>query len=299
MTSYLAQRKAAALIGQVYNPEVGFALVHNVGDGGYKAYNSYYGEFSPRIAVAWSPHFDADSMAGKIFGHEDTVLRGGYGRVYGRLNGVDQALVPLLGIGPIQPVQCVNNMNNGTCAGASVTPGNAFRIGATENGLIAPLQTSPNLIPSPTLPQPIYPGINSTEGSASEALDPHFRPNVSDSFNFTVQRQLTHKVTLEFGYIGRRITHEYQPININAVPYMMTLGGQQFKQAYANVVMQYCGGLANMGGGSCGAAAGPNPGAVTPQPFFEAALAGTGYCTGFSSCTAAVVANEGATGTGN
>jgi hypothetical protein len=32
--------------------------------------------------------------------------------------------------------------------------------------------------------------------------------------------------------------------------------------------------------------------AVTPQPFFEAALAGTGYCTGFSSCTAAVVKNE-------
>src|SRR6202050_4492391 len=138
MTSYLAQRKAAALIGQVYNPELGFSLVHNVGDGGYKAYDSYYGEFSPRIAVDWSPHFVADFPEGRIFGHEDTVIRGGYGRVYGRLNGVDQALVALLGIGPIQPVQCVNNLNNGTCAGASVTPGNAFRIGATENGLIAP-----------------------------------------------------------------------------------------------------------------------------------------------------------------
>jgi hypothetical protein len=79
----------------------------------------------------------------------------------------------------------------------------------------------------------------------------------------------------------------------------MTQGGQQFKNAYANVVMQYCGGLQNMGGGSCGGTAGPNAGAVTPQPFFEKALAGTGYCTGFSSCTAAVVANEGATGTGN
>jgi hypothetical protein len=309
MTSYLAQRKAAALIGQVYNPEVGFSLVHNVGDGGYKAYDSYYGEFSPRIAVAWSPHFDADSMAGKIFGHEDTVLRGGYGRVYGRLNGVDQALVPLLGIGPIQPVQCVNNMNNGTCAGASVTPGNAFRIGATENGLIAPLQTSPNLIPAATLPQPIFPGFNSTEGSASESLDPHFRPNVSDSFNFTIQRQLTHKVTLEFGYIGRRITHEYQPINLNAVPYMMTLGGQQFKQAYANTVMQLCGGLAGLAGGGCGGSALPTPGpgpapasSITPQPFFETALGGphSTYCSTAvggvtpANCTQAVVLNEGA-----
>jgi hypothetical protein len=32
---------------------------------------------------------------------------------------------------------------------------------------------------------------------------------------------------------------------------------------------------------------------VTPQPFFETALAGTGYCTGFASCTQAVASNEG------
>ena len=131
----------------------------------------------------------------------------------------------------------------------------------SENGLIAPLQTASNLIPSATLPQPLFPGFNGHAGSASEALDPHFRPNVSDSFNFTIQRQLTHRVTLEFGYIGRRITHEYQPIKLNAVPYMMTLGGQQFKQAYANLVLQYCGGLAGLAGGGCGGAiCQPRPG---------------------------------------
>ncbi len=58
-------------------------------------------------------------------------------------------------------------------------------------------------------------------------------------------------------------------------------------------------GPSGMAGGGCGGKAGPNPGAVTPQPFFETALKGTGYCAGFSSCTAAVVKNEGATGTGN
>ncbi|MGA9709083.1 MAG: carboxypeptidase regulatory-like domain-containing protein [Candidatus Sulfotelmatobacter sp.] len=306
MSAYLAQRKAAALIGQVYNPALGFALVHNVGDGSGRVYDPYYGEFSPRIAVAWSPHFDADSPMGKIFGHEDTVIRGGYGRIYGRLNGVDQALVPLLGVGPIQPVQCANNLfaNGGSCPSGLVTasPSTAFRIGATENGLIAPLQTASNLIPSATLPQPLFTGINTTEGSASEALDPHFRPNVSDSFNFTVQRQLARRVTLEFGYIGRRITHEYQPINLNAVPYMMTLGGQQFKQAYANTVLQYCGGIAGLAGGGCAAVAGN----VTTQPFFETALGGASshYCSAPvlvgsnmvtpTSCTNAVVLNEGA-----
>ena len=79
-------------------------------------------------------------------------------------------------------------------------------------------------------------------------MDPNFRPNVVDSFDFTIQRQLSNKITLEVGYIGRRITHEYQPINVNSVPYMMTMGGQTFAKAYANTMLQYCGGIAGLAG---------------------------------------------------
>ena len=104
---------------------------------------------------------------------------------------------------------------------------------------------------TPTLPQPDFPGYNAIAAGAGEGLDPHFRPNVIDSFDFTIQRQLSRRVTMELGYIGRRITHEYLPLDINAVPYMMTKGGQTFSNAYANVVQQYCGGLAGMGGGNC------------------------------------------------
>jgi hypothetical protein len=283
--SYLASRKRAALLGQVYNPEVGFALVGNTGNGLKYPYNPYYGSFSPRVAVAWNPHFDSNSLGGKIFGHEDTVIRGGYGRIFGRLNGVDLVLVPLLGTGLLQPVQCFGSaFSNGTCGtsgNSTATPANAFRIGV--DGLTAPLQQ-----PSATLPQPDFPGYNAISAATAESLDPNFRPNVADSFDLTIQRQLSRKVTLELGYIGRRITHEYQPVNLNAVPYMMTMGGQQFAQAYKNVVMQYCGGVTGLAGGGCAA----NAAAVTPQPFFEKALAGTGYCTP-GNCTAAVVKNEG------
>ncbi len=287
---YLAARKRQALLGQVYNPIVGYALTSNVGNSPKYPYNPYYGSFSPRIAMAWNPHFDADSMMGKIFGSQDTVIRGGYGRVFGRLNGVNLVLVPLLGTGLIQPLQCFNNLSSGTCGapGSAINDSTAFRVGI--DGPTAPLPT-----PSTTLVQPDYPGINAIAAAAGDVLDPNFRPNVIDSFDFTIQRQLSRKYTLEFGYIGRRITHEYLPVNLNAVPYMMTMGGQQFKNAYANTVMQYCGGLAGLGGGNCAG----NAGAVSPQPFFEAALSGTGYCTGFTSCTAAVVANEGVNGTKN
>ena len=118
-------------------------------------------------------------------------------------------------------------------------------------------------------------------------MDPHFRPNVVDSFDLTIQRQLSTKVTLEFGYIGRRITHEFQPVNTNAVPYMMTLGGQAFSSAYASVERA-------MGCATSVAACDASGPAVVgvngfqAQPFFEAALAGTGYCTGFATCTDAI-----------
>jgi Carboxypeptidase regulatory-like domain len=288
--AYLAQRRRSALAGQVYNPEIGYALIGNVQNGPKYPYNPFYGGFGPRIAAAWNPQFGGDSLAGKIFGHQDTVIRGGYGRIYGRLNGVDLVLVPLLAPGIIQPVQCVNNLANGTCgASGTATASSAFRIGSTSggySGFNAPIPPG-----SATLPQPYFPGYNQSAAGPGESLDPNFRPNSSDAFDLTIQRQLAHKLTLEVGYIGRRIEHEYQPININAVPYMMTLGGQQFASAWRNVLLQYCGGIAGMAGGGCA----NNPAAVTPQPFFEAAMK-PAYCAGYSSCTAAVVANEGPTG---
>ncbi len=80
-------------------------------------------------------------------------------------------------------------------------------------------------------------------------------------------------------------------MNLNAVPYMMTKGGQTFAKAYANTVIGYCGNgdPRNMGGGNCIG----NAAAVAPQPFFEAALSGTGYCNGYANCTQAVIAKEG------
>jgi hypothetical protein len=285
--AYLNQRKNAALAGQVYNPDLGFSLVGNTAAGQKYPYNPFYGSFSPRLAAAWAPKY-SDGMLGKLFGDNKTVVRGGFSIVYGRLNGVDQVLVPLLGTGLIQPVTCTAAVMpgpttpNGSCGGA-VTAANAFRIGVDGNN--APIPAA-----SPTLPQPVFPGINNVSAAAGEALDPNFRPNVVDSFDFTIQRQITSKILLEVGYIGRKITHEYQPINVNAVPYMMTLGGQSFAKAYAYVETQ----MGCVKGQNFCAAATPSGtlAAVTPQPFFEAALAGTGYCNGFASCTAAVVSNE-------
>ena len=90
---------------------------------------------------------------------------------------------------------------NGTCGSSASNPTSIFRIGT--DGLTAPLPAA-----SPTLPQPFYPGVNGIAAAVGVASDPNFRPNVVDSFTLTFARQLTTKISVEMGYIGRLIHHE-------------------------------------------------------------------------------------------
>ncbi len=283
--SYMLNKQSAALQGQVYNPTIGFATQRNINGGASKyPFNPFYGGFSPRASLAWSPRADG-GILGALVGHGQTVIRGGYGRIYGRLNGVTLLLVPLLGPGLLQAVSCVGVTISGQCAGpGGANPATAFRIGVDGNTAPVPSATA-------TLPQPFYPGtvqngLLSAAAADGSQLDPKLKPNHSDEFNFTIQRSITNKMVIEAGYIGRKISNEFQEINLDAVPWMTTLGGQSFAQAWANVYNQMCAGA--------GPACTPNAGAVTAQPFFEAALGGvsSAYCTGFASCTAAVVASK-------
>ncbi|MBV8820098.1 MAG: hypothetical protein JO022_17170, partial [Acidobacteriaceae bacterium] len=272
--NFLQTKASMALAGQTYNPTVGFETVRNVEAGQKYPFRPFYAGFSPRASAAWNPSLGSDSLLGKIFGNNSTVIRGGYARIYGRLNGVDLVLVPLLGTGLLQAVQCTGASISGQCLGpAGVNPATAFRIGVDGNN--APLPAV-----SQTLPQPYFPGVGGNAAAADgSVLDPNLRPNHSDEFNFTIQRAFSNKLTVEAGYIGRKIANEFQVINIDAVPYMYTLGGQSFAQAYAQLYQQVNSGAA-----------------ITAQPFFEQAMGGasSAYCAKFSSCTAAVASNESA-----
>lgn len=269
LKDYMATRQRMALQGQIYNPPVGYSLVGNVGKGLKYPYHMFWGGFSPRVSAAWNPRFDS-GLGGKLFGQGKTVFRGGYARTYGRQNGVDLVLVPLLGVGLIQAVKCPGASMNGVCLGSgNTTPDNAFRIGIDPNP--ANLYTQGI---SQTLCQPFFPGqVNCDGNKAARAsdtlmLDPNYKPAHSDEFNFTIQRDLGHNMLLEVGYLGRILRDEYMNINIDQVPWMLTLGGQSFAQAYAAMEKQYCG----LAGPVCAL----NAAAVTPQPFFEAALGAGG-----------------------
>jgi Carboxypeptidase regulatory-like domain len=297
LKSYLTEKQQAALAGQAYTPQIGFDLIGNAAGGANKyPYSPFYGGFSPHASIAWNPNF-SDGLMSKIFGRNNTVIRGGYGRIYGRLNGVDLMLVPLLGPGLLQATSCVGPTISGTCAGnGGATLLSAFRVGV--DGLNAPLPGPGNAsaLVTQTLPQPFIPGavqnglLNAAAADGSQ-LDPNLKPNHSDEVTITIQRSFTPKLLLEVGYIGRKISNEFQEINIDALPVMTTLGGQSFEQAYANVYTEYCGLQGATAAGTCN----KNAAAVTNQPFFEAALGGpnSAYCAAKNSCTAAVIANEG------
>jgi hypothetical protein len=294
--TYLNARKAAGPQGQIYNPEIGFAQINNVAGGRKYPYDPFYAALSPRISFGYNPKFKNEAL-NKLFGDGATVIRGGYGRIYGRINGDAEVLNPLLAPGLILATQCkyvqlVAGSSSGACSQTNYTDSTAYRIGT--DGL-SPLTAS---APAPTtLAEPYHPGFDGPGVQLASPVDIHLRPSDADTFNLSVQRQLNRKMLLEIGYIGRLIHHEYLQMNPNQVPYNLSQGGQTFEAAYmaietafgCTVSASLCSHNASTAGTKTTSV---NP-VVAPQPFFETAL-NPSYCTGYTSCTAAVVAKQAA-----
>lgn len=292
---FLQKEKELALAGIAYAPNVGFASVRNVVNHSKYPYDPFYGGISPRVGIAWNFM-------------KDTVVRGGYARIFGRINGVNPLLVPLLTPGLLQPDTCRGPNLSGGCGG---NPNTIFRVGV--DGTTAPLPP-----PSQNLPQPWYPGVNDVATGAGETVDPNFKPNRSDEFTLSIQHQFGPKILAEAGYIGRKISNEIEYYSLTTVPYMLTLNGQSFANAWKNVMVttnystnvpvpKIC--TANCK--TSNPTLVPNPAyyaylnGLPLQPFFEAALGGSNssYCNasvpGLTSCTAAFVASNANNANGN
>ncbi len=265
---FLDRRTQAALQGQVYNPTIGFMPIRFTGRD--RPFDAVMDQLGPRVALAWNPSF-REGWPAKLFGQGQTVLRGGYSRTYDRLNGVQQAIDTLQGLGFGQPLQCIGPSRTGQCLGISGTdPTTAFRIGT--DGSTVPLPVFADKVTPP-----LVPGLGGFPfAPQSFQQDPQFRPGSSNEWTFSIQRQMPGRGILEIGYVGRTAHNLYQGLNLTQVPFFMVAGGQSFAQAFDNVAQQLRSGAS-----------------VPPQPFFETALAGSSLCRGASSCTAAVVSRFG------
>jgi hypothetical protein len=257
---YIQAKEAAAEAGDIYNPTLSYIPIRSSGRS--NVFNVDYGDWAPRASIAWNPS-SRDGFLGKIVGDRKTVVRGGYGIAYDRVNTVQSVIIPMLGVGFAQTINVQTPLCNASgtpgpgcnaAAGVAASPGAAsFRVGVDGT------------IPTPALPgaltSPIIPTVPFGE-ELSFQNDPNFKAGRAHMVDFTIQRSLPGQMILEVGYVGRFGRDLPGSINFNSAPYMFKdkTSGQIFAQAYDAVATQLRAGL--------------NPANVTTQPWFDNQLPG-------------------------
>ncbi|MCA1651212.1 MAG: carboxypeptidase-like regulatory domain-containing protein [Acidobacteria bacterium] len=114
---YLADKRAAAERGEIYNPTLAYVPIRE--SGRTHAFDTDYTNVSPRVSAAWTPSF-TKGWANRLFGDGKTVIRGGYSLLYDRSTTVQTITIPTLGVGFAQTLS-VNAPQRG--------PGDPFRVG--------------------------------------------------------------------------------------------------------------------------------------------------------------------------
>src|SRR5262249_9469533 len=120
---YIKQKETAALNGDVFNPTLSYIPIKDSGRS--DVFNVDYGNVAPRVSAAWNPTF-RDGLLGKIMGDRKTVIRGGYGISYDRINTVQSVIIPMLGVGFAQTINVQSplcNFNGTTVSGCNPAPG--------------------------------------------------------------------------------------------------------------------------------------------------------------------------------
>ncbi len=261
---YLDAKAAAAAAGNFYDPTIGYMPIRTSGRS--NVFNVDYGDFAPRFSIAWNPSYGSGFL-GHMFGDRKTVIRGGYGISYDRINTVGSVIIPMLGVGFAQTLSvgapgCAASGTPGTGCGVNNTPGGSiFRVG--QDGTIptpAPLGKQ-NI---PVVPQGFL------AETLSFAVDPDFKVGRNHMVDFTVQTEMRGNMLLEFGFIGRYARDLLNNVNFNSSPIMFKdpASGQTFAQAYDALSAQV-----------------RNNQSITPQPFFEKYIP-LGACNGILGVSA-------------
>jgi hypothetical protein len=147
---------------------------------GQQIYKDYYKSFEPAIGVSWSIPY---------FGKNKTVLRAGYGMS--------------------RPM----TLSFLSISGA-VTQ---FATSATFSAVAPTFLGGISLPLSPTFSNPlqIWPVNDKTQSIVT--TDPNFKPTVVQSYNVSLERQITPSLTLAVRYVGNHTTHQPGGFALNTV----------------------------------------------------------------------------------
>jgi len=243
---YLDRARKAAEAGQPYNPTLAFLPLSASGRDKY--YDTDWSNLGPRLAVTWTPEREHGWLS-SLMRRDKTVLRGGYGLVFDRVNSVQQILALGMGYGENLTLNAPRCNANGTpgpgCApGGAADPASVLRVGV-DGPVPLPARSVATV--------PIVPnGINVTTFA-----DPRIKIGRTHSFNLSYQRELPAKFVMETGYvlrIGRQLPQAWV---LSSVPYFHrdSSSGQTFAQAYDAIAQQLRSGVPAS--------------SVSPQPWLE------------------------------
>ncbi|HEY2547091.1 MAG TPA: carboxypeptidase-like regulatory domain-containing protein [Candidatus Acidoferrum sp.] len=273
---YIQAKETAAEAGNIFNPTLSYIPIKSSGRS--NVFNVDYGDWAPRASIAWNPSY-RDGFLGKIVGDRKTVVRGGYGIAYDRVNTVQSVIIPMLGVGFAQTINVMSPLCNASGPGGTGCNA-AVGVGSGGNPGLASFRVGVDgTIPTPPLPtalsSPIIPSAPFGE-TLSFQNDPNFKAGRAHMVDFTVQRSLSAQMILEFGYVGRFGRHLPGSINFNSAPYMFKdkTSGQIFAQAYDAVATQLRAGVSPLLPSGL-----PNP-AFNNQPWIENQLPGLGVGCG-------------------
>ncbi|MDT7602911.1 MAG: hypothetical protein QOF61_908, partial [Acidobacteriota bacterium] len=237
--NYIEPRRRAALAGQIYNPQIAFVPLSSSGRD--HVFDTDRNNFSPRLAAAWNPAFEGGYL-GKLFGARKTVVRGGFGIVYDRINTSESVIIPSLGVGFSQTITRRAPLCNSTgvgganCNATGTAPLSVFRVGV--DGSI-PLPVASAVAGTIVPAQPFGENI-------SFQIDPRFKVGENYTFDLTVQRTLPGGMILEVGWLARMGRHLPTNVNFNSAPFFQLdpVSGQTFAQAFDAVARQLRAGAA-------------------------------------------------------
>jgi Carboxypeptidase regulatory-like domain len=163
-------------------------------------YNFEKSDFSPHISVAYSPHPQAGWLR-SLFGEGDqTVIRGGFSKVYDRAG-----------------MQLLSTFDANPPGGYGATIQNACCTFTYDDAAHVPRITSINKIPTcgpvdncgdpanQVFFQPPPPAMNPlpTSQAITWGIDPSVKTPYSYAFDFSVGRELPHRFSLQLAYVGR------------------------------------------------------------------------------------------------
>jgi len=194
---------ALAAAGQPANNagEISFVLGGPVNNGP-GLWNWDYRDFSPRVAVAWSPD-TGDGWVSKIFGKKDQFsIRGGYSIMYDHF-----------GIPTVNSFDSKGSFGLSTLLGdsaGSVTAATAPRFtclvpnspGQSCLPPPCPSLNGPGCLfgPTPSGAFPVTP--SNTAFAINWGLDQNMKTPYGHVFNFTLSRQITSRSSLQLSYVG-------------------------------------------------------------------------------------------------